>query len=425
MSGRGAAPRKHGIGTFPGLLLVHCSFGLNGLLYGSLLSRYAEIADAVQASEAAFGLILAAGAFGGLLGSILAPLVVRFLGDAGAATAFGCAFAVLAIGVAGAPTVALLAAVLVVMTVVDGGQDVAMNALAVRIQQARNRSVLGRAHAVWSLALAAGTAVGTAAAVFQVPIVGHIAAVAIVVAAVQLGAWWPVRNGSVSDPGSPGGSRGQARQGSRRTALLRGPGGVLLVLLAAAAVAASFVESPGQEWTALLLARGFDADAGLAAAGPLAFSLGLVAARLVLDPLLHRVPRSLISAMAGATIVVGSAAGLLLGLFGGPAWPLLLALVVIGVGAGPVFPLLFGAAELLAHRHEVPPATTASVVSACSRVGAISAPALVGAVTEASSLLAVLVVMGAGGLAMALVLPRTLHHDRPRAVREHRPEESS
>lgn len=78
-------------------------FAVNGALYGTLLSRYAEIAGHVGAGPAVFGAALAAGAVGGLAGSLLAPLAVRRLGDTAAVRATGCLYALLAVTVALAP----------------------------------------------------------------------------------------------------------------------------------------------------------------------------------------------------------------------------------------------------------------------------------------------------------------------------------
>lgn len=289
-----------------------------------------------------------------------------------------------------------------------------MNALAVRVQQRTGHSLMGRAHAAWSVSLAIGTGLGAAAAGLQIPVLGHVGAVAAALLVVQVGAWWASPALPVPDPSTASSSRtdehGQVQQGWRARGR-RVPG--MILMLAVAAVAASYVESPGQEWTALLLARGFDASAGLAASGPLAFSIGLVVSRLVLDHLTRRVSQSLIAAVAGATIAAAMLAGLLAGVLGGPAWQVLAALGLAGAGAGPVFPLLFGAADNLSSRYGVQPATTASVISACSRTGAITAPVVVGTLTGATSLLAVLIVMAAGGLAVMLMMPRTLRNDRP------------
>jgi hypothetical protein len=385
------------------MALVLGSFALNGGLYGGLLSRYAEIADAVHAGSTAFGTALAIAAVGGLLGSVLAPVLVRIARDVGAVTLFGCAFAVLAVTVAAAPNLRLLAVALFVMTFVDGGQDVSMNALAVRVQQAYGRSIMGRAHAVWSFSLSAGTAVGAGAAWLRVPVLAHVGVVAAVVVTLQLGAWWHGRDVPAADvvPAAHA-----DRQPGRRE--IQGKVRALLVILAVAAIAASYVESPGQEWTALLLRRGFDASPGLAATGPLMFSLGLLVARLLLDPLTRHVRKSVIARVAGATVAAGTLLGLLVSARSGSVGQALGFIALAGLGAGSVFPLLFGGAEILSGRYSVAPATTTSVVSGLSRVGAITAPAVVGVLTGRSSIFMVFAVIAAGGIGVAVTLPRAL-----------------
>jgi MFS family permease len=394
----------------PGLALVLCSFALNGALYGSLLSRYAEIANNVHASAAAFGTELAIAAIGGLVGSIVAPVLVRAVRDVGAVTLFGCAFAVLAIGVAAAHDLRLLAVALFVMTLVDGGQDASMNALAVQVQRRAGRSVMGRAHATWSLSLSAGTAIGAGAAWLGIPVFIHIGLIACAAIALQAGAWWRFRDRLPAE-GVPDVAM-ETVPTDKQTWSIRGRARALVVTLALAAIAASYVESPGQEWTAVLLNRGFDASPGLAATGPLAFSLGLLASRSLLDPLTRYLPGSVIARIAGATVVVCMLLGLLVALSGGHAWQALVTIGLAGVGAGPVFPLLFGAAEGFSRRYGVAPAAITSIVSALSRVGAITAPAVVGALTSTTSLSMVFAVIAAGGLMVTITLPRALHRVR-------------
>jgi len=186
------------------LRLVAVSFAVNGLLYGSLLSRYADLAGAVGASEAAFGLALTAGAVGGLVGSLVAPLLMRKVGYTAALVIAGCAYAALAAGVAASTVVVVLGAALFVAGVVDGGHDVAMNALAVKVQQRRGASVMGRVHALWSLSLAVGAALGAVAAAAGLPVFVHVGGVAVLAGVVQLVAALSVRNGEVpAAPGAP------------------------------------------------------------------------------------------------------------------------------------------------------------------------------------------------------------------------------
>jgi len=183
---------------------------------------------------------------------------------------------------------------------------------------------------------------------------------------------------------------------------------MLLLAVVAAAVAASYVEGPGQDWSALLLARGLGADAGMAASAPLAFSVGLLCSRLALDPLTTRLSRTAITSSAAVVVVAGASAGALLAFAGGSPWAALVLLFVVGLGTGPAYPMLFGAADVLAARHGISAAVTASVISTCSRVGAISAPAAVGALASGVGLPVVFAVMAAGGLLLLLALPRAL-----------------
>ncbi|MFD0592119.1 hypothetical protein ACFQZ4_05765 [Catellatospora coxensis] len=65
------------------------AFAVNGVLYGSLLTRYPEIADRVGADESEFGAALFAAAMGGLLGSLTAPALTRVVRESSATLVAG------------------------------------------------------------------------------------------------------------------------------------------------------------------------------------------------------------------------------------------------------------------------------------------------------------------------------------------------
>ncbi|MFY1632670.1 hypothetical protein ACN27F_05155 [Solwaraspora sp. WMMB335] len=380
-----------------------CAFAVNGGVYGSLLPRFPEIADRVGASEAAFGAVLFAAALGGLCGSLVAPLAVRAADEVVATVAVGSAFVLLAVGVAWAPELLALGAAFLVLGVFDGAHDVTMNALAVQVQQRLRRPIMGQMHAVWSISLTAAGILGAAAAALRVPVDVHIGTVAALAIAAQLAMFVGWRNiGGVSPADGGADAQPTSVRRPRERPQLR----VLLAVLGVAAFAASYVESPGQEWTGLLLSRGFDAGAGLSAAAPVVFSAGLVASRLALDALLLRWSAGAVAASAGGMIALSMVAGLMIVMVGGSAWWALAAVGGAGLGAGVVFPLLFGGADYLSTRYGIAPAATASIISALSRVGAISAPVVVGSLTGLIGLSMVFVVMGLGGLLVLLALPR-------------------
>jgi len=380
------------------------AFAVNGALYGSLLTRYPEIADRVSASETQFGVVLFAAAIGGLLGSLVAPLLARAVGERSATLLAGAGYALLAVGVAWAPQLILLGGALLLLGILDGAHDVVMNAFAVRVQQQRATTLMGRMHATWSLSLAGAGVLGMIAAGLRVPVALHVgiaAAVALIVQlAIALGRKGMVAEGPPAPAPTVDGPERPARSGGR---LL-----YVLPVLGLAAVAASYVESPGQEWTGLLLSRGFDATPQVAAAAPVLFGAGLLASRLLLDAAVSRVGQARVAAVSAATMMAAVVAGLLCTLAGAPVWWALAAVAVAGFGAGPTFPLLFGAADQLSVRHGIPPARTASMVSALSRVGAISAPIVVGPLTDAFGMVMVFAIMAVGAALVLGALPRAV-----------------
>ncbi|MDG4837938.1 MFS transporter [Micromonospora sp. WMMD967] len=401
------------------------AFAVNGALYGSLLTRFPEIADRVSASETQFGVVLFAAAIGGLLGSLVAPLLARAVGERSATLLAGAGYALLAVGVAWAPQLILLGGALLLLGILDGAHDVVMNAFAVRVQQHRATTLMGRMHATWSLSLAGAGVLGTVAAGLRVPVALHVgiaATVALVAQlAIALGRKGMVAEGPAgptppadgrSEPASTGDSPSTpaltgdspARPAVRSLGRLR----YVLPVLGLAAVAASYVESPGQEWTGLLLSRGFDATPQVAAAAPVLFGAGLLASRLLLDAAVSRVGQARVAAISGATMTTAVGVGLVCTLVGAPVWWALAAVAMTGFGAGPAFPLLFGSADQLSVRHGIPPARTASMVSALSRVGAISAPIVVGPLTDALGMVMVFAIMAVGAALVLGALPRAV-----------------
>lgn len=380
------------------------AFAVNGVLYGSLLTRYPEIADRVGATESEFGAALFAAAMGGLLGSLVAPALARVVRESNATLVAGAGYALFAVAVVWAPDLFLLAAALLLANLFDGAHDVTMNAAAVKVQQGVGSPLMGRMHATWSLSLTGAGLLGAAAVGLGIPVLAHLGAVAAVVLAVQFAATSRRARADVAPSVPPALQRPDVPAQRGRAVRLRH----VLPVLGVAALAASYVESPGQEWTGLLLSRGLDAAPQLAALAPVLFAAGLVLSRLVLDPAQRRWGSRAVAVGSGVTVVLAVLAGFGVTVAAGPPGWALVAVTVAGIGAGPVFPLLFGAGDQLSVRHGIPAARTASMVSALSRVGAISAPVVVGPLTETFGMGMVFAVMAAGALLVLLALPRAV-----------------
>ena len=177
-----------------------------------------------------------------------------------------------------------------------------------------------------------------------------------------------------------------------------------------AAIAASYIEGPAQDWSALLLTHQFHASAGVAAAGPLAISVGIVASRMAMDPIRRRHNSSRIAGFAAGGVAAASLAGYALSVESAPPASVLVLFVLVGIGTGPIYPMLFDTADTLARHHGIPVLTTSGLISTCSRVGAITAPALVGQAAGLVGIDVVFIIMAVAGTAAALSLPSALRN---------------
>lgn len=394
--------RRDAVSSWPAAM----AFAVNGGLYGGLLSRYAEIAADAGASAASFGIALTASALGGLAGSMLAPLAMRFSTERTAMVAAGLTYAALSLTLPLAPTATVLSVMFFLVGVVDGGHDVSMNALTVRYQQRLRIPLMGRMHALWSLALAGGAAIGALAAALDVAPMAHLGAMAVVLGAAQLLVTQAPAI-QTEPPHMPDPADGGPNPARRRSASAPGIRG-LLSLIVFAAIAASYIEGPGQDWSALILTDVFSASPGTAATAPFAFSVGLLIARLILDPLRRRFSAAQVATVATAVVVAGALGGLAAAQLDGRPLVALACLALVGFGAGPIYPMLFDTADALSTHHHIAPGTTAGIISTCSRVGAITAPVLVGALAHTAGLGVILAVIAAAGLIAFLTLPRAL-----------------
>lgn len=144
------------------------------------------------------------------------------------------------------------------------------------------------------------------------------------------------------------------------------------------------------------------------AAAPFAFSTGLLIARLLLDPLRRKLTAAQVATVAAALVSCGAACGLLSAQLHASPSAALASLVFIGLGAGRIYPMLFDTADILGWRYRISSATTAGIISTCSRIGAISAPVVVGALAHIVGLSVVLLIIAAAGTLALLTLPPAL-----------------
>lgn len=369
--------RREGEGARWAARLVFLTIGLTAGTWGALVPF---VKTDLGITHGDLGLIMFMGGVGAVSAMpIGGALATRF----GSRTTIAVGGLLSAIGLpalALAPTPALLAAALFVISLTMGLMDVGCNAQGVMIERVTGRPALSSFHGFFSLGglaaplflgvmIEAGmTAEGCALAV---------AAAMLLIFLTQLRRLLGVEH-----------EERRATRG-RRFVL---PGGVVW-LFGLFALIFYMVEGTMFDWTALFLReyRAFDpAWAGLGLAG---FSLTMTGVRLFGDRLVRRFGPVRMVAGGGAL----GAFGILLAVTVPSAWVGILGFALFGLGAGNVVPVVFGAVGRLPG---VSPALSIAAAATLGNCGILIGPATVGFVSDAFGLP---LALGGGAVLVAFV----------------------
>ncbi|HIW62778.1 MAG TPA: MFS transporter [Candidatus Stackebrandtia excrementipullorum] len=317
-------------------LAVTSAFIVNGLVFASWLPHIPVLKAELGLSDGELGLILLAPPSGAILAMTLTGAAAARFGSAVVAKVTGVAYmtglAVIGLGTGSAAT---LAASLLVAGALVGAFDVAMNAQGATVERAAGKPIMGSFHAAWSLAAAAGAAVGGVAAQYGVPLtlqLGALGLLTLIVAA-------PFFRNFLTDA-QPDTDK------STRSAGLRLEKG--LILLALVAFAALLAEGAVADWSAVYLAEEQASSAVVAAWGYGLFSVAMFIGRMAGDRLVHRFGRSRSIFWAAWTGGVGMGAGLTVAQAIGPG-PLaqgvaIVGMFVLGLGIAVIVPVMFSLA---------------------------------------------------------------------------------
>jgi MFS family permease len=360
-------------------IAVSVLFVINGFALSTWLPRLAELQFDLGLNDAQLGLVLAAGAAGGLLVGPLGGYLVAH--SSSARVSVWCYLLIVpALPLIGlAPSGWLLGAVLLWLGALDAVMDGAMNAHGLRVQQRYGRSVINSFHGFWSLGTVAGAVVGTVSLAIGLSIAWMLAGVAAVsVVALALTARWllpgrdPVSHDAdelaraeataTADPGSVH-TGGYGRVLTRATALLG-----LFTLLAV------IIEDIPARWSSIYLTD-IGAPAALVGIGFTAFTIAMTVGRFAGDPLVNRFTELVVVRVS----MVCSGIALAVALLVGTTWAYIGACVVIGLGVATLFPAAMHAATQIPG---VRPAMGVATVGWLARGGFVLAPIAVGAVAE-------------------------------------------
>jgi predicted MFS family arabinose efflux permease len=338
-------------------------FALVSLFVGSWFARIPEVQAALGLSEAALGLVLLGMPLGTLVVMPLSGWLVARWG-AGPVT-----FAVAL--VQGVPFLLLptvwsgltLTLVLSGAGALNGTLNVAMNARANAVEEARDETIMSTCHGFFSIGGMVGAGVGSAAAALELPLGWQFAGLIGVGGAVVLA------HRSVLAGGPTRRQTGPAF--AVPSPALAGIAALLFCVLLA--------EGSVSNWSAVYLRKGLGASAGVAGLGYAAFSAAMAAGRLYGDRLQARFGTrrlvqtgALVAALGlGAGVLVGHPASGLAGFF------------VQGLGFAVLVPMLYRTA---ARTPGMAPGSSIAAVASAGYVGLFAGPPLLGVVADAVGL---------------------------------------
>jgi MFS family permease len=270
----------------------------------------------------------------------------------------------------------------------NGSWDVAMNVAGAEVERLRDRSLMPRLHAAYSLGTVAGGGMGAGLAALAVPVEAQLVFAGLLGPVVTIAAAGAFPHTPDAEPAAPLGGRlrGLRAWGEPRTLLV----GLLTLGFA-------FTEGSGNDWLAIALSDGHRAGAVLAAVGFAAFVAAMTIGRISGVFLLERFGRvAVLRGTAGVAV-----AGLLLVIFAPSVGLALAGAVLWGLGSSLGFPIgMSAAADDAAHA-----AARVSVVSTIAYGAFLAGPPVIGLLAEQAGILRGLLVVLALLVVAGLVAP--------------------
>ena len=346
-------------------------FALNGAMFATLFARMPALKSDASLSDGQLGLCLLVGALTLMLSQIVTGAAISRLGSRTVVVVGVSLYGGLLFVPAVATGIATFALGMAALGFGSGVLDVSMNTQGALAEARSPRRIFASFHAAFSFGALAGAGTAAIVASLGVDPLPHLAAVGAigVVVGVLVSRWMlPLHDDAAA--GGPAFAR---------------PTRALLAL-GAIAFCALLSEGSVGDWSAVLLNDERGASPGLAAVGLAAFSVTMGLGRLATDPLADRFGPVTVS-RAGALVAIAGLVAVVLPL---PPGAGIAGFLVMGAGLAGLFPLALAAA---ARSPGAAPAAAIAAVSTAGYVGFLVGPALIGGLSEATSLPAALTVV--------------------------------
>jgi MFS family permease len=362
-------------------------FFFNGIALSALTPRLADLQGQLAMSDLALGVVLSAGAAGGLFFGPFAAMGMRKFGS-GQFSMIALVLMLPLLPLVGlAPSIFILGIVIFAIGAVDSVLDAAQNAHGLQVQRLYKRSIINNMHAFWALGTVTGALIGAITlaldfsltwSLFFVSIIGLLGALAtfrwllpksLTTANNQTELAEEIHADHLTaiDPGSvaPAGRITRFHISSMFTAL------TVIGLLTVLAV---IVEDVPQRWSSVYLTD-LGVDGARVGLGVVAFTIALTVGRFVGDRFVNRFGERLVAQVSMGITALALTAALVAGNF----YAYIGACVVVGLGIATLFPAAMHAATFVKGTN---PETAITVVSWISRAGFVFAPFMVGLIAD-------------------------------------------
>lgn len=359
-------------------------FFFNGIALSALTPRLAELQGQLEMSDLALGLVLSAGAAGGLFFGPFAAMGMRKFGS-GQFSMIALVLLLPLLPLVGlAPSIFILGVVIFAIGAVDSVLDAAQNAHGLQVQRFYKRSIINNMHAFWALGTVTGALIGAITlaldfsltwSLFFVSVIGLIGALAtfrwllpksLTTANNQTELAEEIHADHLTaiDPGSV----------TLTGRITRFQIGSILTVIGLLTVLAVIVEDVPQRWSSVYLTE-LGVDGARVGLGVVAFTIALTVGRFVGDRFVNRFGERRVAQVSMAITAVALTAALVAGNF----YAYIGACIVVGLGVATLFPAAMHAATFVKGTN---PETAITVVSWISRAGFVFAPFMVGLIAD-------------------------------------------
>ena len=312
------------------LLAVAALFAVNGVLIGGFGATLPAMRERLGVGAGGLAVLLVSLSTAAVLSMQIGG---RLADSRGARNVALPACALLIAGIASlafAPTLPFACAAAALAGLGNGAMDVSMNALGVRVEQARVKPVMSRLHACFSI----GTLAGAAAVVLIARLVGDggglVTTALAALSALSVVAWMAI------SPGVP--STAPVIAVRRSAGGPRLPAGALL--LGAMAFSFGLAEGTAMDWSSVQVTDVARVEPSTGALGLVAVSAFMVLIRLFGDRAVAAFGRANVVRFGGLV----AAAGYLVAILGQPLPVLLAGWALVGLGVGMIAPQVYAAA---------------------------------------------------------------------------------